>query len=187
MATMLGVLTVNFHTAASVTPKSHLTKSTLALNFCFNWGWLNLSLPKWMMQSCKVILTFEYYVDESYGVTIQTKPLWQHFNMRGATWFSAFYKIWLWSLNSWREMVKKGTQLRGERRCLTGYFPVKSSFSESRTMKSRNTWNRFNVFSNCVLILAYHSQNVKTNNCKRRKRLSLWYPLFFFALQFTLQ
>lgn len=36
MATMLGVLAVNFHTAASVTPKSHLTKSTLALNFCFN-------------------------------------------------------------------------------------------------------------------------------------------------------
>ena len=36
---MLGVLAVNFHPAASVTPKSHLTKSTLALNVSFNWGW----------------------------------------------------------------------------------------------------------------------------------------------------
>ena len=36
---MLGVLAVNFHPAASVTPKSHLTKSTLALNVSFNCGW----------------------------------------------------------------------------------------------------------------------------------------------------
>lgn len=39
VTTMLGVLAVNFHPAASVTTKSHLTKSTLALNVSFNWGW----------------------------------------------------------------------------------------------------------------------------------------------------
>ena len=130
VATMLGVLAANYHTATSVPPKTHLRKSTLALIFCFSWDqWLSLSLPKWMVQSCKVILT----VDDSNFWWIwcdpPTKPLWLHFNMHGATWFSALYNIWLWSLNSWRERVKKGTQLRGERRCLPGYFPIKSSFS----------------------------------------------------------